>query len=241
MLIKGGKFMSKKKSLLVYLLICSAALALYSCSSKENQFSSAINTNLEKHPDCTVVFYPDFRPNGISQDMYEKYLKNSTAVIVQERKNGQILDLNGDSKNRYQKLESLTKLGIFTKKTAQEPVIDIWSKKPINNTFYIISQYNVTDSGKKYISITDGPAISDVKLCYGHRQVSQIVNYTEQNSMGQNIAQVKYNFKFVDEPSWINNTDILTAFPEIDNAINKSDKSSISVLIKTNNGWQAHL
>lgn len=232
-----------KKPLLVCSLIASAIL-ISSCG-KESEFKSAINKSLDEHYNCLHI--TSATSASIDNQVFKKYVEANDFIITKDEQNGKLED-NQWTKTTVNQLEALTKAGLLNKTTAKEPMVNNWSmdKTPIPNAFVIIDMYNLTTAGKQTVIDGKGDTIVSAgknknTFCYAHRQVDSVLNFTEHDMAGQNVAQIKYSYKYVDIADWVNKSEIKTAFPEIDTSLNNTDKTSTIMLMKTNNGWQTNL
>lgn len=145
-----------------------------------------------------------------------------------------------EEKNQLQ-LDALVKVGLL-KKTQEIKQGIGWDKKLLDDVFFTVNIYTLTDEGKETNHKSSGFfGEHEESLCYAHPQVDSILNYAEEKFSGQDLMEVKYSYQYVDVADWAMNKEVQTEFPEINKILNASDKTSKITLIKTNNGWQTDL
>ncbi len=96
------------------------------------------------------------------------------------------------------------------------------------NGFSSVDVLEVTDKGQE-VEFWD----RDKGACVGHREVSEIKEWTEPGNGNQKVVRVSYTWKLTDVPSWVDKK----AFSSV-KGMNEPEESMIN-LIKTSNGWKA--
>ncbi|WP_226101487.1 membrane lipoprotein lipid attachment site-containing protein [Dickeya oryzae] len=97
-----------------------------------------------------------------------------------------------------------------------------------SNGFNSVDVLEVTDKGQEveFWDRKDG-------ACVGHREVSEIKEWTEPGNGNQKVIRVSYIWKLADVPSWVDKK----AFSSV-KGMNETEESMIN-LVKTSNGWKA--
>ena len=98
-----------------------------------------------------------------------------------------------------------------------------------SNGFSSVNVLEVTDKGQEveFWDRKDG-------ACVGHREVSEIKEWTEPGQGNQKVVRVSYTWKLVDDPSWVDKK----AFATVKGMNEPSDGAM--TLVKTSNGWKAN-
>lgn len=96
------------------------------------------------------------------------------------------------------------------------------------NGFSSVDVLEVTDKGQE-VEFWD----RENGACVGHREVSEIKEWTEPGNGNQKVVRVSYTWKLTDVPSWVDRK----AFSSV-KGMNEPKESMIN-LIKTSNGWKA--
>ncbi|MCE1322952.1 membrane lipoprotein lipid attachment site-containing protein [Cronobacter dublinensis subsp. beijingensis] len=97
-----------------------------------------------------------------------------------------------------------------------------------SNGFSNVDVLEVTDKGQE-VEFWD----RENGACVGHREVSEIKEWTEPGNGNQKVVRVSYTWKLTDVPSWVDKK----AFSSV-KGMNEPEESMIN-LIKTSNGWKA--
>ncbi len=222
--------------------VLSMTLLLSACG-KESSFKSAINKDLSEEYSCldvTAMQYYSPPYNGFDRKVFDEYAKNNTALFIKTKKNGTLEALDDNEKQEALQLDTLAQIGFFKKTQETQQGKNDWNGSPIPELSFEVDLYNLTDKGEK--ALKENPSAKTENLfCYAHRRVDSILNYTEENAEGRDLAEIKYSYKYTDLASWAKNDDVKAAFPEIEKTLNKEDKIGRTVLMKTNNGWQSSL
>ncbi|MEG8737927.1 membrane lipoprotein lipid attachment site-containing protein [Klebsiella pneumoniae] len=97
-----------------------------------------------------------------------------------------------------------------------------------SNGFSSVDVLEVTDKGQEveFWDRKDG-------ACVGHREVSEIKEWTEPGQGNQKVVRVTYTWKLADVPSWVDKK----VFSSV-KGMNEPEESMIN-LVKTSNGWKA--
>jgi hypothetical protein len=219
-------------------LILSMILVLTACG-KESAFKSAINKELEDKYQCLKV--ANFNISDLSALRVSDIdtLRQNMAVIVQTKKNGQLEPLSAEATKDVQALDALVKVGLL-KKTQETQQATKWNGQLIDDKFYVMDLYNLTDAGQKTVkgkNFLGRPR----SFCYAHLKVDKILNYIEQDSSERKVVEVKYSYKYTDVASWAKDDAVKAAFPEIEETLNGPDNVAVTVLIKGDKGWDTHL
>lgn len=212
-----------------------ASTIFLSACSKDNQFKAPVQNYLSAHDECIYL-------NSLGEGMFSKgteeynYKGQGKFIITEITDNKNSNNLNQD--NDFNKLNVLTKLGILSRVEIPKQVRNNWTQK---NTSATLNVYSITPEAQKLIKITNQGSYDAKYLCYAKSELDQILNFTEQSMAGQNIAQVKYSYKYVDVAPWATNPEFQKSFPEASKKLNNKDKTGLIILMKTNNGWQTSL
>lgn len=218
-------------------LILSSALVLTACS-KEGAFKSAINKELDGKYQCLGSV--DSNISGFSSVRVSDMdtLRQNMAVIAQTKSDGQLEPLSAKEKKDLMALDALVKVGLLKKTQETQQAVN-WNNQPIDNKFYVMDLYNLTDAGKETVKGKNFLG-SPRSFCYTHPQVDKILNYIEQDSGGRKLAEVKYSYKYTDVASWAKKDAVKAAFPEIEETLNETDNTDETVLVKGSKGWDTH-
>jgi hypothetical protein len=230
-----------KRRIVIGSMLC-VSLALGACS-KEGSFKSAINQSIQDNYACIHIGEPEslFGLSGFSYESYEKYEKENVAFVIRKRENGELVKNDPFyNKEKEIQLDALVKVGLLDKQQRDEPAIEQYSKKTIENEGFVVELYNLTKQGEK-AQKKDNSFYGGTALCYAYPEVERIINYKEASPGGQDIAEVKYSYKYVDIANWAKNKDVQTAFPEIQKTLDEKENIDIAGLEKTNKGWQVGL
>lgn len=108
---------------------------------------------------------------------------------------------------------------------ANQGLLDV-SQQP--NGFSSVDVLEITDRGQEveFWDRKDG-------ACVGHREVSEIKEWTEPGNGNQKVVRVTYTWKLADVPSWVDKK----AFANV-KGMNEPEDGAIN-LVKTSNGWKA--
>ncbi|EKN3440718.1 membrane lipoprotein lipid attachment site-containing protein [Yersinia enterocolitica] len=96
------------------------------------------------------------------------------------------------------------------------------------NGFSNVDVLEVTDKGQE-VEFWD----RENGACVGHREVSEIKEWTEPGNGNQKVVRVSYTWKLADVPSWVDKK----AFSSV-KGMNEPEEGMIK-LVKTSNGWKA--
>lgn len=96
------------------------------------------------------------------------------------------------------------------------------------NGFSSVDVLEVTDKGQE-VEFWD----REKGACVGHREVSEIKEWSEPANGNQKVVRVSYVWKLADVPSWVDKK----AFSSV-KGMNEPEESMIN-LVKTSNGWKA--
>ncbi|PYZ79987.1 DNA-directed RNA polymerase subunit beta [Citrobacter koseri] len=96
------------------------------------------------------------------------------------------------------------------------------------NGFSSVDVLEVTDKGQE-VEFWD----REKGACVGHREVSEIKEWTEPGNGNQKVVRVSYTWKLSDVPSWVDKK----AFSSV-KGMNEPEEGMIN-LVKTSNGWKA--
>ena len=96
------------------------------------------------------------------------------------------------------------------------------------NGFSNVDVLEVTDKGQE-VEFWD----RENGACVGHREVSEIKEWTEPGNGNQKVVRVSYTWKLADVPSWVDKK----TFSSV-KGMNEPEEGMIN-LVKTSNGWKA--
>ena len=239
----------KKLSLITMLML---SVTLVACS-KESDFKNAINAKISQQRECLNI-RSDVRSaaGDVNDADYKKFQdKTKDSFVIGQRfgKDGKVEDYAPEyTKNRFAQLDALVGVGLLSKTSESLPIYSLWDKKP-DGRYYTFAVYTLTDAGKATQAQVKPSAMAVMLsgdsgkrvFCYAKLQVDNIDNYTEGNTNGYQIAEVKYTYKYVDIADWANNSEVKTTFPEISKELENPNKVSTITLVKTKNGWSTDL
>jgi len=97
------------------------------------------------------------------------------------------------------------------------------------NGFSSVNVLEVTDKGQE-VEFWD----REKGVCVGHREVSEIKEWTEPGNGNQKVVRVSYTWKLSNVPSWVDKK----AFSSV-KGMNEPEEGMIN-LVKTSNGWKAN-
>lgn len=96
------------------------------------------------------------------------------------------------------------------------------------NGFSSVDVLEVTDKGQE-VEFWD----REKGACVGHREVSEIKEWTEPGNGDQKVVRVSYTWKLADVPSWVDKK----AFSSV-KGMDEPEEGMINI-VKTSNGWKA--
>ncbi|EGT4288841.1 DNA-directed RNA polymerase subunit beta [Klebsiella pneumoniae] len=96
------------------------------------------------------------------------------------------------------------------------------------NGFGSVDVLEVTDKGQE-VEFWD----RENGACVGHREVSEIKEWTEPRNGDQKVVRVSYTWKLADVPSWVDKK----AFSSV-KGMDEPEEGMINI-VKTSNGWKA--
>lgn len=97
------------------------------------------------------------------------------------------------------------------------------------NGFSSVDVLEITDKGQE-VEFWD----REKGACVGHRDVSEIKEWTEPGNGNQKVVRVTYTWKLTDVPSWVDKS----AFSGV-KGMNEPAEGAMN-LVKTSNGWKAN-
>lgn len=97
-----------------------------------------------------------------------------------------------------------------------------------SNGFSSVDVLEVTDEGQE-VEFWD----REKGACVGHREVSEIKEWTEPGNGDQKVVRVSYTWKLADVPSWVDKK----AFSSV-KGMDEPEEGMINI-VKTSNGWKA--
>lgn len=97
-----------------------------------------------------------------------------------------------------------------------------------SNGFSSVDVLEVTDKGQE-VEFWD----REKGACVGHREVSEIKEWTEPGNGDQKVVRVSYTWKLADVPSWVDKK----AFSSV-KGMDEPEEGMINI-VKTSNGWKA--
>jgi hypothetical protein len=76
-------------------------------------------------------------------------------------------------------------------------------------------------------------------LCYGQASISEVVDWDRNQAISDYTSYVvNYKYKLKDVPSWVNNSEITSAFPDIKPAIDSGEGKSKFILLEVKGQWR---
>jgi hypothetical protein len=232
------------------LVISSIFISLVGCS-KEGDFKKAINNKISQTPKCLDLYILggfNYAYNANKDDLQKLQDNNKDAYVIREEydENGKSKDNSERNKQELTQLNALADAGLLTKSAESLPAYG-WDKKQTG--YYVFQIYKLTDAGKATaanvkVDLTSKALYGDNGqriFCYATPEVKNIENYTEGETSGYHVAEIKYSYEYTNVADWTNKSQIKEAFPEIAKALNDTDKTRTIQLVKTNKGWSADL
>ena len=91
--------------------------------------------------------------------------------------------------------------------------------------------------GAKYVLTSEvRPENGSRRLCYGHKEVSEILRFTEPADMfGRRMTEVTYKTEVVGQPEWAKDKRVREVFTDL--AAATSDREERITLVLTSEGW----
>lgn len=107
-------------------------------------------------------------------------------------------------------------------------------------------RYDLTPEGQKYAQAIPQPGVAlfgesnSKSICYGTREVTGIVRYSEPGSAGgRTVTEVTYTYALKSIPSWTRNEKMVGQFPALANIpTHEHPKEAKIVLVLMNDGWR---
>lgn len=225
------------------LITAAGSLLMIAGCSQQSQIESAINKNLKANSLCLNISSTVFPPYGMDSLLLQKMKRDNAAVVVTPMTNGQAGVTDSYSELNSSRLEALVKAGLLVKTVKNLPAIDPTSQKPIANTTFAVSLYNLTDAGKN--TIQDIPASNQTLpgektqniLCYAQPQIESVISTTQYTIEGHKEVDVSYKFKYTNIADWINKPEIESSFPEIGDQLKTRTNTTTTRLADTKDGW----
>ena len=132
-------------------------------------------------------------------------------------------DTNNDQETKQ--FDALTDAGLFQRTPAEKKRFLIGSKS--------VTNYDLTANGRSYWTANSAqPGYGN--FCLGTRKVDSITAYSP-SEPGASQYSVSFHYS-VTAPTWANNPEIKTAFPQVGRAIEGTDGSA--TMSKIDAGWQ---
>lgn len=123
--------------------------------------------------------------------------------------------------------DALVDQGLLVRSTSEKKIIVV-SKRETN--------YDLSSNG--HSAWTPDPSQPGFgNFCYGHRSVSSIDSATPNNGQPGATSTVSYHYSFSDAPSWAKNSEVQTAFPQVQTDLAGNGTATVT-LVDTSNGWQ---
>jgi hypothetical protein len=124
--------------------------------------------------------------------------------------------------------DAMTQAGLLVRTVTEKKIIIV--SKQENN-------YDLSDAGRtSWVPDSSQPGYGN--FCYGNREVTSIDNSTlGTNSAREKTVDVAYHYKLSNVPTWANDGQMRTAFPDMAAAIttNPSDRAT---LVMTGDRWE---
>jgi len=212
------------------LLFLSVSVAtITGCGSNIQQanhanFTAALNAYYEEHPECIRLPKTE---NDKGFD-YIAEIADDTKALGAKR-----------NKSDLKPYLELSELGIFTaEKTQLERKFFSQSNMVPAMGFKLTKEakallYESKSRSEQFM----GPGLN---ICYGHRQVVRIENFTEPaEAIGVTASQVQYAYKIVDVADWAKNLKVGSAFARVTTML-ADEGSDQDDMILTDNGWMHH-
>ncbi len=212
----------------IMFLLSGAALTLQACGDGANKatdanFKSVLNAYYANHKDCVGL------PTTKNDDGYF-YI----AEIADDSK-----PLGAQRNDRDLKpFLALANAGVMTVEDTG------FTKKVFSRTEKIPGKgFKLTSLGKSMLLADEykrGFSQGEPQLCYGHRVVDEIVNFTEPTDIrGVTVSSVNYTFKVGDVADWAKMPEVYLRYPHIETYIAKTSEDNDD-LVLSDDGWVHH-
>jgi hypothetical protein len=100
-------------------------------------------------------------------------------------------------------------------------------------------RYDVAAAGEKSVRKGANAFLGGTDVCFAHRQVVKIDSFTQPVSeMGMTVSNVTYDYGLKDLEAWASDEKVQSAFPQIRNALARSNVTAADGVILTGNGWR---
>lgn len=118
------------------------------------------------------------------------------------------------------------------------------TKKVFSRTETVLGKgFKLTDLGRSMLLADEykrGFSQGEPQLCYGHRVVDEITNFTEPADIrGVIVSSVKYTYKVGDIADWAKLPDVYLRYPHIETYIAETSEDSDD-LVLSDDGWVHH-
>ncbi|EDT01286.1 hypothetical protein [Burkholderia ambifaria] len=189
-------------------------------ASKEN-FAKAINKHLSSQ--C-IAIDPAWPLSG------EGY-----PVSIEMEGPGQFRpQMEVDKRNRdaTRKYDALVQAGVLTERSGTKRIVPLYGSGGPKDV--PAKLYDLTDTGKKAQAAMGGKGTA---LCVGHYKVDMILSFTQPASaFNAIVSEVSYGFSPDDVVEWAKSSEVLHAFPSLQQALGVPRRGRTTVLL-TSDGW----
>lgn len=209
-------------------LLSGAALMLQSCGDGANKatdanFKSVLNAYYANHKDCVGL------PTTKNDDGY--------SYIVEIADDSKPLGAQRNDRDLKPFL-ALVNAGVMTVEDTES------TKKVFSRTEKVPGKgFKLTDLGKSMLLADEykrGFSEGEPQLCYGHRIVDEITNFTEPADIrGVTVSSVNYTFKIGVVADWAKMPDVYLRYPHIETYIAKTSEDTDD-LVLSDTGWVHH-
>ncbi|MGK2959089.1 MAG: hypothetical protein ACSLFB_11980 [Acidimicrobiales bacterium] len=136
---------------------------------------------------------------------------------------------------RKQQLEPLVRAGLISVETIQKNE----SAAPVQARAADYLRYAPTSEGENVIRKGVNSFLGGTDICFARRKVVNIESFTEPiETMGMMVSRVTYEYEMSNVEAWAKTPEIVTAFPQIEVMLAKSDHQATDVLVQTKRGWK---
>ena len=184
-----------------------------SSKPREQTFEPAINAHLAQNPKCIGEPAITF-PAGVPSAPY-------------------MLDLSADYRAKVQRLETLVRLGLLTRRVERE------------GTVQQENVYELTSAGRAvHRQFPPGrwdPSKPVAAFCYGTAAVDSIVRFTEPaEGLGQVTTEVTYTYRLAHVAPWAEDAALRRAYPYLEEelATRGAPREAALTLVQASDGWR---
>lgn len=197
--------------------VSAAAVLAAGCGSPketpEKEFASAINAHLATNPKCIGEAAVTF-PAGVPSAPY-------------------MLELSADYRAKVQRLETLVRLGLLTRRVEREGTLEQ------ENVYELISAGRAVH--RQFPPGRWDPSKPVAAFCYGSAVVDSVVRFTEPaDALGQKVTEVTYTYRVTQVARWAEDAELRRAYPYLEQelATREAAREATIMLVHASDGWR---